>query len=422
MFAPMDNKHDIIIIGAGISGLALAFYCARAGLSVLVIEKGEQAGGILHTRHFRDGTRDFWLELGAHTCYNSYQHLLEIVEQCGLADRMLPRAKVPFKVYANGQLKSISSCLNYMELLLAAPRLLFADKEGLSITAYYAKAVGKRNYQRLFRHVFNGVISQEAGDFPAELLFKKRTRRKNVLKSFTFQNGLQSIADAIAGYQSIEVLTGKEICKIDHEDDRYFLTATDGSSFETGVLALATGVQTATPLLKGPFPEIAQELKQIRTAKVESVGVVIDKDKVAVPPAAGIIATDDQFYSVVCRDTVPDDAFRGFTFHFKPNLLDHEAKLKRIGEVLQADPALFADVAACESTVPALRIWHGNVIAAIDRLIARKRLLLTGNYFSGLAIEDCILRSLHEFYRLKMLRSGIHFHDEQAPQGNKAHA
>ncbi len=422
MFAHMNNKHDIIIIGAGISGLALAFYCARAGLSVLVLEKSGRTGGTLHTHHFKDGTRDFWLELGAHTCYNSYQHLIEIIEECGLAGRMLPRAKVPFKVYTNGQLKSLASCINLPELLLSAPRLLFADKEGVSIAAYYAKIVGKRNYRRLFRHVFNGVISQEADDFPAGMLFKKRPRRKNVLKTFTFKDGLQSIAEAIAGYQSIEVMTGREICEIDHEDGRYLLNASDGSRFETEVLALATGVQTASPLLKGPFPEIAQELKQIRTAKVESVGVVIDKEKVAIPPAAGIIATDDHFYSVVSRDTVPDDALRGFTFHFKPNLLDHQAKLKRIGEVLQADPALFADVATCESTVPALRIWHGNVISTIDRLIARKRLLLTGNYFSGLAIEDCVLRSLHEFYRLKMLRSGIHFHDSQTLQGNKTHA
>ena len=146
--------------------------------------------------------------------------------------------------------------------------------------------------------------------------------------------------------------------------------------------------------------------------------VIIDKDKVSIPPVAGIISGDETFYSVVTRDTVPDDTFRGFTFHFKPKLLTPQAKIKRVGEVLGVNPALFADVVMYESTVPALRVWHDNVISAIDRLIARKRLLLTGNYFSGLAVEDCVLRSLNEFYRLKMLRSNIHFQENKTQQGS----
>lgn len=40
----MADDFDIIIVGAGIAGTTCALLCARAGLSVLLIERGEQAG------------------------------------------------------------------------------------------------------------------------------------------------------------------------------------------------------------------------------------------------------------------------------------------------------------------------------------------------------------------------------------------
>lgn len=40
----MADDFDIIVIGAGIAGSACALRCARAGLNVLLIERGEQAG------------------------------------------------------------------------------------------------------------------------------------------------------------------------------------------------------------------------------------------------------------------------------------------------------------------------------------------------------------------------------------------
>jgi UDP-galactopyranose mutase len=39
-------------------------------------------------------------------------------------------------------------------------------------------------------------------------------------------------------------------------------------------------------------------------------------------------------------------------------------------------------------------------VAEIDRLLQGQPLALTGNYFNGLAIEDCVLRSKAEWQRL----------------------
>src|SRR6186713_2158365 len=83
-------RHDVVVIGAGISGLAFAAHAARAGRSVLVLEADEHAGGCLATRPGPDG---FWIELGAHTCYNSYGAFLELLEMIGAMGELQPRGK-----------------------------------------------------------------------------------------------------------------------------------------------------------------------------------------------------------------------------------------------------------------------------------------------------------------------------------------
>ena len=55
--------------------------------------------------------------------------------------------------------------------------------------------------------------------------------------------------------------------------------------------------------------------------------------------------------------------------------------------------------------MPALRTDHGARIGPVDAALAGTRLALVGNYFSGVAIEDCVTRSRAEFERLR--REGV---------------
>src|SRR4051794_24253222 len=42
---PMKSRYDVVILGAGHNGLVAATYLARAGLSVLLLEKNDYIGG-----------------------------------------------------------------------------------------------------------------------------------------------------------------------------------------------------------------------------------------------------------------------------------------------------------------------------------------------------------------------------------------
>lgn len=395
------DKYDIIIIGAGISGLSLAHYCVRGGLKTLVIEKSERVGGTFHSHRFDGDAKGFWLELGAHTCYNSYRNLIGIMEDCQILDSIIKREKVPFKMRVDNRIKSIPSQINFLELVLHLPHLLTLKKEGRSIESYYSRVIGHRNFERVFAPVFDAVISQKANDFPADMLFKKRTRRKDIMKSFTLTDGIQAITDSIALQQSIQLVTGKEVQTVEFGDGLFNITTIDRSSYESFSLAFATPVSVAAQLLQTSFPGLSDQLSRIKVNTIETVGVVLRKDAITLSPLAGIIATDDYFYSAVSRDTVSHKNYRGFSFHFKAGILNHEAKLKRISEVLGVKIGQLEYVITKENIVPSLMVGHDKLVNEIDQFIAVKRLLLTGNYFSGLAIEDCVFRSLKEFSRLK---------------------
>jgi oxygen-dependent protoporphyrinogen oxidase len=394
------NRYDTIIIGAGISGLSLAHYCARAGMKTLVIEKSERTGGCFHSHRFGGDAAGFWLELGAHTCYNSYGNLIAIMEENRLLHRLVRREKVPFRMLVDSGIRSIPSQLNFLELLLSVPRIFSMGKSGESVASYYSRVVGRRNYERVFAPAFNAVLSQRADDFPAGMLFNKRPRRKEILKSFTLEGGLQTVTDAISHEPGVEVLTGTTVSAIDFSDATYRIGTAAGATFETQNLALAVPPPEASSLLSELHPELAALLSRIKFETIETVGVALRKERVHLAPLAGIIAPSDIFYSAVSRDTVPHHTHRGFSFHFKAGRAGLDGKLERIAAVLGVERQELTDFVSRESLLPSPVVGHETLTGEIDRLCSGKALSLTGNYFLGLAIEDCVVRSHQEFMRL----------------------
>lgn len=394
--------HDLLIIGAGVSGLSMAHYAANAGLNTRVLEREQRAGGCLHSQRFSGALDGFWLELGAHSAFNSYGKLLAILERLQLLGRLQRRARVSFRLFAAGAVKSIPSQLRFSELLLAPFRLWGLKKTGRSVADYFGRIVGPRNYAAVFEPAFNAVICQPAGEFPATCLFRSRPRRKDAPRGFTLPGGLQTITDALTQQLGDQVELRQTVQRI-QRTAAGFAVQTDGKTYTARALCLATPAAVSTQLLQTTFPELAAALAQIQTATVETVGVVVPNAQVKLPPLAGLIGRNEAFFSAVSRDTTPDPAYRGFTFHFRPGVLDEAGKIERIAQVLGISRAALSPekVATKLNQLPVLRVGHEDLIRTVDKALAGSRLALTGNYFTGVAIEDCVTRSFEEFARLR---------------------
>ncbi len=406
------EQRDVIVIGGGIAGLSFAWHATRAGQRALVLEAAPRAGGCLDSRRVDAGSAAYWYELGAHTCYNSYQALLEIVDATGLGALIRPRgeARKRFALLRDGRLTtmgplSVFRQFSWWQLAGSLLRAVFSRKRpGLTTRAHFSRLVGADNYQRVLAPFLSAVPSQAVDDFPASgagSLFKKRTRRKDVIKTFSFDGGLGSVVDKLAGL--VETRTGAAVSALrpqaEADGGGYEVELADGQRLAARTVALAVGPAAATRLLAPGFPALAAPLARIATVEVDSVGVVVPRSAVALPELAFIVPAADIFWSAVTRDPLPDPARRAFAFHFRPGHSQDE-RLACITRVLGVAPEALEVVHTRSTTLPSPALGHDAVVAELDRGLAGTRLALTGNYFAGLAIEDCVARSKAEWTRV----------------------
>jgi oxygen-dependent protoporphyrinogen oxidase len=74
--------------------------------------------------------------------------------------------------------------------------------------------------------------------------------------------------------------------------------------------------------------------------------------------------------------------------------------VKRICEILRISENDIIGMMEANNVVPALRLGHYDIVNEIDGLLKGKQLYMSGNYFAGLSIEDCVSRSKTEVSRL----------------------
>ena len=72
-----NTENRIIIIGAGLTGLTLAYYLKKAGKNILLIEKNDRPGGVIQTKT----ENGFTYETGPSTGVLSSEELADLVEE-----------------------------------------------------------------------------------------------------------------------------------------------------------------------------------------------------------------------------------------------------------------------------------------------------------------------------------------------------
>jgi len=390
-----SENYDIAIVGAGISGLTMAFKIAQSGKKVILLESKEKAGGCLNTLY---GADDFWVEMGAHTFYSSYTNVIDLIQGAGLESDIVAREKLSMKLFTDKHEK-IFAPLSKLELFGNLPKLFVSKRHGKTVKEYFSNVLGKKNYDKVFTRMFSAVIVQNADNFSAEYFLKRRkTKSKHHPKSFILRKGMSSLSAAILKHENITVVYKQNVNTI-AKSDGYTISTVDGETYSSKDLAFAVSPKHVASLLKDINPKLSELLSEFPIQNIESTGLILEKEKPGVEPLTFVIPLQGACYSMVTRDVLTDEKYRGFAFHFEENDITNGEQIGTMAELLSVSQSELSPITKANHTLPLIKTGHQDRMSEIKSEAEKSGVYLTGNYFKGLSLEDCVERSNQEAQR-----------------------
>jgi oxygen-dependent protoporphyrinogen oxidase len=303
-----QQEVDVIIIGAGLTGLTTAFYLARAGKKVLVLEKSDHIGGVIRTIQ-KDG---FIFETGPNTGVYSTPDLVRLFDDLqGAAVPEFANTKSKQRwIWKNGKWHALPSGLGSA---VGTPLFTFGDKlrilgepfrkKGTDPYESVAQLVRRRMGKSFLEYAVDPFISGIYAGDPEKLVtrfalpklysleqdygsfirgaMKKRKEPKDELTQratkevFSVKGGLQQLTNALAGKISSEhIITGVTDVKVSQHHNKFRVTFTSGEK-EHQVSSAQVVTTIPGPALENMFDFInAPELEPVldlRYARVVQV-------------------------------------------------------------------------------------------------------------------------------------------------------
>jgi len=127
------NKYDVVIVGAGFTGLTAGFMLSKQGKKVHIIEADEMLGGLAGTFKFSDGVK---VEKFYHHWFNNDVYVPELVKELGL-DGDVILLPTHTGMYFNGRMWKLSTPFD----LLRFKALSFIDRIRLGLLVFQVRRI-----------------------------------------------------------------------------------------------------------------------------------------------------------------------------------------------------------------------------------------------------------------------------------------
>ena len=443
----MDSKHDVVIIGSGLSGLSVAHFLQNElpAADVVIIESSDRPGGAIRT----DCENGFQAEWGAHGFLDNIEASRRLLMETGL-DREAQKAPLgDFVRYVclGGRLAMIPQ---NPKKILASSIMPFTQKlrvladlwkkphlEEQSVSQWVAYRFGRGllpfadavftgtyagDFERLsIDAVMPGIreLEKEAGSVIKGLLKKMKAApgkkgpgaKKQLPAMISFPQGMGRLPERLAQDKKIFYSTSVE--SIDRKDDIWELR-TNRQLYRTGALVLALPVNRALSLLAAS-PELTGKrppFKQIPEARIATV-VMGFTEAAQIPFGFGYLAPEQEkrfalgalfsthmFPGRAPKGHVMLEALIGGRRHPEKLELDDDELVRRSYEDLRQlmdlpDPPCFAKVLRTAHGIPQLEMGYPQLLAwrsALEKELAG--LHLCGFGWGGVGINDMIKAAL----------------------------
>jgi protoporphyrinogen oxidase len=278
----------IVVIGAGVMGLAAAHRCASAGHEVAVVEASADAGGM--AAHF--DLAGLSIERFYHFVCKSDEPTFALLEELGLSGRMRWRATsmgyfIEGRLYPWGDPVSLLRFpllgaidkLRYGALMFIATRKNRWDSlETMTAREWIEKWCGQRVYRRLWEPLFALKFYEFADQISARWIWTRirrvgRSRRSLMQEQLGYiEGGSQTLVDALVDAIQRRGGTVRLSCPVYRV--RVERGAVAGVETAHGFMAADSVISTVpTPLVPALVPDLPEaDLAAYRA--IENIGVV----------------------------------------------------------------------------------------------------------------------------------------------------
>lgn len=305
------SQTDVLIIGAGISGLSLGWWLARHGLQVEIWEADDRVGGKIKSTR-QDG---YLTERAAAMVMNFRPEVSELIAETGLESvKTVRRAEAEARRYLlhNDQLTDLPMRLGAMAFsplwslrgklrLLAEPFIPPVYRKDESVSRFIKRRLGKEMLEKAVEPFVAGTLASDPdlasaeaclprltalerryGSITAGIIVNRLLRRRTacVTDTFSFRNGMTTLVDTLARTSGMQISTSYQVSDVTRKANTWQVTANVPNgrrSIQASHVVITTPAPQAAALVSSLDNGLAGLLGEIKYAPVNIVHMGFDR-------------------------------------------------------------------------------------------------------------------------------------------------
>jgi oxygen-dependent protoporphyrinogen oxidase len=447
------NTKSVVIIGAGISGLCVAYWLKKKGFDVTVLEKDEEPGGTMKTLH----DHGWLIESGPNSALETTPLLKQLFGELGILDQSIYASGEASNRYIvrDGKLNSLPMNIGTFlttKLWTAGGKLrLFKEpfigramKEE-TVAEFVERRLGKEFLDYGINPFVAGVYAGNPEELSVRAAFpklysleekygglvkgmigsrKERKERKEIAKDraklFSFLDGMQVFPDSIAEHLGNSL---KLNCSVEQIIPRkvgnhpvYSITYThngERESVESETVVLAAPARSTASIIRPIDPEMAKTLESIYYPPVAEVFLGFKSDQIERPlDGFGFLVPEVEhrkilgtiWSSILFPKRSPADCIALTTFvggARQPELTtrnDEQITTLVLEELrslmgIEGRP-VYSKIIRWDKAIPQYNLGYQKILDKMERFEQNyPGTFICSNYRGGIAVGDCVMNA-----------------------------
>jgi protoporphyrinogen/coproporphyrinogen III oxidase len=290
----------IVIVGGGISGLALAHQLAARGRPFLLLEGSGRVGGVMRSGRVEGHLLEWGPQRGRLTT-----EFAALVDELGIRDQLITSpSDLPLFVFRRGKLRRVpfsiaaflrSDILSWpAKLRILAEPLTGAARDEETVADFFTRKIGREAYDTLVGPLYGGLYASDPREMIVDLSLRHVLREFSVGRSLlvpllrrggsivppdacSFREGMETLPRALYERHRAHVRLESPIRGIERSGSGWLVRA-DAETYEAEHVVLTTPAAATARLLQHAAPDAAARIGSLNYNPLAVVHLYAETD------------------------------------------------------------------------------------------------------------------------------------------------